>query len=114
MPGTYTAPEVTDDKITPSFVRDQLIECFESANGEFAKLLDQPATEEEIRVQVRAFVEGVFSQCGVSYSEPTKDGILTAIAECKSKAEMMMGPKGASIIEHHYHEMTKLVNRLPG
>jgi hypothetical protein len=113
MPEPYRAPNVPDAEVTPAFVRDQLLECFESANGEFARLLDQPATEEEIRVQVRSFVESVFSQCGVDYASPTKEGILTAIAECKSKAEKMMGPKGTSIIEHHYDEMTKLVGRLP-
>jgi hypothetical protein len=38
---------------------------------------------------------------------------MTAINQCKSNAETMMGPKGADIINHHYSEMMKLVNRLP-
>jgi len=58
------------------------------------------------------FVEGVFSQCGVSYVSPTKEGIITAISECKRNAEQMMGSQGSSIIEHHYSEMMKLVNKL--
>lgn len=112
MQPTYEAPNVPDDQVTPTFVRDELLKCFESANGEFARLLHQPVTDEQLKQQVKMFVEGVFSQCGVSYVAPTKDGILTAISQCKANAEQMMGSQGAQIIEHHYAEMMKLVSRL--
>ncbi len=108
----YAAPNVPDAEVTPIFVRDELLKCFESANGEFAKLLHQPVTEEQLKQQVKSFVEGVFASCGVSYVEPTKEGIVTAISQCKQNAEQMMGTQGAPIIEHHYAEMMKLVNRL--
>jgi hypothetical protein len=110
--GTYKAPSVSDDQVTPVFVRDELLKCFESANGEFAKLMHQQVTDEQIREQVKGFVEGVFSNCGVSFVEPTKEGITAAISECKSNAEKMMGSQGVTIIEHHYSEMMKLVDRL--
>lgn len=106
------APQVPDEEITPDFVRDQLLSCFESANREFADLLHQPVTDEELKVQVKTFVQTVFSQCGVSYAEPSKAGIIAAISECKSSAEKMMGPQGSEIIQHHYAEMMKLVDRL--
>jgi len=112
MTQTYVAPDVPDAKITPAFVRDELLKCFESANGEFARILHQPVTDEQLKTQVKAFVEGVFSQCGVSYVSPTKEGIVTAISECKRNAEQMMGTQGSAIIDHHYAEMMKLVNRL--
>ena len=112
MPGTYIAPDVSDVQVTPAFVRDELLKCFESANGEFARLMHQPVTDEQLKQQVKGFVEGVFAQCGVSYVEPTKAGIAAAISECKNNAEKMMGSQGAAIIEHHYAEMMKLVNRL--
>jgi hypothetical protein len=112
MQSTYKAPNVPDEEVTPTFVRDELLKCFESANGEFARLLHQPVTDEQLKQQVKMFVEGVFSQCGVDYVAPTKDGILTAISQCKANAEQMMGSQGAEIIEHHYAEMMKLVNRL--
>jgi len=112
MPGTYTAPNVPDDRVTPTLVRDQLLLCFESANGEFARILHQPVTDEQLKQQVRSFVEGVFSNCGVSYVAPTREGIVTAISECKRNAETMMGPKGTEIINHHYNEMMKLVDKL--
>ena len=113
MTQTYKAPDVPNEKVTPEFVREELLRCFESANKEFMTVLNQPVTDEQLRQQVRQFVEGVFVNCGVSYAEPTKQGILSAISQCKSNAEGMMGPQGAGIIEHHYEEMMKLVNRLP-
>ncbi len=113
MSQVYKAPNVTAERVTPEFVREELLRCFESANREFAKVLKQPVTDEVLKEQVRQFVTQVFSQCGVSYASPTKQGILTAIETCKSNAQAMMGPKGSEIIEHHYEEMMKLVNRLP-
>ena len=113
MTQTYKAPEILNERVTPEFVRDELLRCFESANKEFMTILNQPVTDEQLRQQVRQFVEGVFVNCGVSYADPTKQGILTAISQCKSNAEKMMGPQGAAIIQHHYDEMMKLVNRLP-
>jgi hypothetical protein len=112
MAQPYVAPDVPDDELTPVLVRDELLKCFESANGEFAKVLHQPVTDEQLKQQVKSFVEGVFSQCGVSYVSPTKEGIVVAISECKRNAEQMMGPQGAEIIQHHYSEMMKLVDRL--
>ncbi len=112
MTGTYTAPDIPADKVTPTLVRDELLKCFESANGEFARMLHQTVTDEQLKQQVKTFVEGVFSQCGVSYVSPSKEGILTAISECKRNAEQMMGPRGAEVIDHHYGEMMKLVDKL--
>jgi len=112
MTGTYVAPDIPADRVTPELVRDELLKCFGSANGEFARMLNQPVTDEQLRVQVKTFVEGVFSQCGVSYVSPTKEGIVTAISECRRNAEQMMGPKGADVINHHYAEMMKLVDKL--
>ncbi len=112
MTSTYAAPDVPEDRVTPEFVRDELLKCFESANSEFARILHQQVTDEQLRQQVKSFVEGVFSQCGVSYVSPNKAGIVTAIAECRRNAEKMMGPQGTAIIEHHYSEMMKLVDRL--
>ncbi len=112
MTQTYKAPDVPTDRITPEFVRDELLTCFESANREFATLLKQPVTDEQLKQQVKQFVESVFVNCGASYTNPTKDGILIAMNQCRSNAEKMMGPQGAGIIQHHYDEMMKLVDRL--
>jgi hypothetical protein len=76
--------------------------------------MKQPVTSEQLRQQVLQFVTGVFASCGVNFDNPTKSGIMTAIEQCKSNAEAMMGPAGADVIRHHYAEMAKLVQRLPG
>ena len=111
---TYKAPNVPDSQVTPDFVRDQLLLCFESANKEFMDIMKQPVTSEQLKQQVRQFVTGAFASCGVSFDNPTKAGILSAIEQCKSNAEAMMGPAGADVIKHHYAEMSKLLTRLPG
>jgi phosphoglycolate phosphatase-like HAD superfamily hydrolase len=113
MTQTYKAPDVPSDRITPEFVSDELLSCFESANREFATLLNQPVTDEQLKQQVKQFVESVFVNCGASYTDPTKEGIVTAMNQCRTNAEKMMGPQGAGIIQHHYDEMMKLVDRLP-
>lgn len=113
MTETYTAPNVSNADLTPAFVRDELLRCFESANQQFFEILGQPVTDEQLRAQVHEFVTGVFRQCGVQFETPTKQGIRTAIDQCKTNAEGMMGDKGADIIRHHYAEMSKLVDRLP-
>ena len=112
MPETYRAPDVSTEKVTPQLVRDELLTCFESANREFSSLLKQPITDEALKEQVKKFVETVFAACGVNFDNPTKQGILTAMAQCKANAERMMGPQGTEIIEHHYGEMMKLVSKL--
>lgn len=113
MTHTYQAPIIPDSKLSTELVRDELLRCFESANREFMSLMNQQVTDEQLKGQVKQFVEGVFQQCGASYTNPTKNGILVAISQCKSNAESMMGPRGAEVIQHHYAEMMKLVNRLP-
>ena len=109
----YRAPSVPDSKVTPEFVRDELLNCFESANREFGRLLNMQMTDEALKQQVKSFVSTVFQECGVSYTNPTRQGIEVAIKTCKDNAEKMMGAQGADIIRHHYAEMMKLVDRLP-
>jgi hypothetical protein len=113
MTESYKAPDLRREQVTPTLVRDELLKCFESANKEFLGLIHQPTTDEALRAQVRQFVTTVFQGCGVSFESPTKTGIVTAIAQCKTNAEAMMGPAGADIIRHHYSEMMKLVDKLP-
>ena len=108
----YAAPEIPSEQVTVQLVRDELLKCFESANREFSTLLNQPVTDEALKQQVRQFVTTVFANCGVSFEDPSKEGIVTAIGQCRSNAEEMMGPQGASIIAHHYSEMMKLVTKL--
>jgi len=112
MTAPYKAPVLSDLEINPQRVRDELLTCFESANREFMRLMNQPVTDEALKQQVRQFVVTIFSQCGASYTSPTREGIVAAINECKGNAEKMMGPQGTEIIRHHYDEMMKLVNRL--
>jgi len=113
MSGEYKAPEVQKGKVTPTLVRDELLKCFESANKEFLNILNRPTDDQALKAQVRQFVTGSFQSCGANFDQPTKEGIVSAMNQCKSSAEAMMGEKGTAIIKHHYDEMMKLVNKLP-
>jgi hypothetical protein len=109
----YKAPNVPASQVTPDFVRDQLLICFESANREFMDIVKQPVSSDQLKQQVRQFVTTAFASCGVSFDNPTKSGIVSAIEQCKSNAEAMMGPAGTDVIRHHYAEMSKLLQKLP-
>ncbi len=113
MTGEYRAPDIPRESVTPALVRDELLKCFESANKEFMYILNQPTNDQVLRAQVKEFVTSSFQSCGASFDNPTKDGITSAITQCKANAEAMMGQKGAEIIRHHYSEMMKLVHKLP-
>ncbi len=112
MTGEYRAPRVKG-RVTAAFVRDELLSCFESANREFLCVLNRPTDEAALKTQVRQFVSGSFQSCGANFEQPTKEGIVSAMSQCRANAEAMMGERGAAIIEHHYTEMMKLVQRLP-
>src|SRR2546429_9196513 len=107
MTQTYKAPNVPSDRITPEFVRDELLSCFESANREFATLLNQPVTDEQLKQQEKQFVESVFVNCGASYTDPTKQRILPDMNQSTSNAETMQGHHGAQRNQQHYDEMKK-------
>ncbi|MFQ5950992.1 MAG: hypothetical protein ACE5KH_02775 [Candidatus Geothermarchaeales archaeon] len=114
MAGRYIAPDVPAEQLTLDFVRDELLTCFESAQSEFLELQGQKLPEEELRGQVAQFVKGSFQSCGASFDQPTREGIILAIEECKKNATQGFGEAGVPIIDHHYGEMMKLVSRLSG
>ena len=116
--GIYEAPDLSPEQVTPVVVRDELLKCFESANREFGKIMNQPPApadiqqQQQLKHQVRQFVESVFQKCDVDFESPHKEGIVMAIEECKKNAEAMMGPAGKEVVAHHYEEIMKLVDRL--
>lgn len=75
-------------------------------------VLNQSVTDGQIKQQVQQFVTEVFHNCGLDFENPRKEGIVTAIEQCKKSAESMMGTRGNEIIQHHYKEMMKLVEKL--
>ena len=110
---TYLAPKLEPRQVDLVVVRDELLKCFESANREFFEILHHLANDDDqIKQQTRQFLITVFQSCGVSFDNPSKEGIITAIEQCKKNAEGMMGEKGTQIIDHHYIEIMKLVNKL--
>src|SRR6266702_1344478 len=87
-----------------SMLRKRQQRIFQTTGSTSHRLCAQRTSENVRRISLL--------KCGASFTNPTKWGIITAIGECKTNAEKMMGPPGADIIKHHYEEMMKLVNRL--
>jgi hypothetical protein len=50
--------------------------------------------------RVRQFLIAVFSDCGASYRDPTKESILEATDKCKISTEDRMDTPGKEIIKH--------------
>ena len=101
-----------NEKITVTYARDRLINCFETANKEIAYALNQKIPEKELKARVKLFVMDAFKKCNVDFDNPTKEGLQKAMELCKKNTEEMLGEKGAKIVEKHYKEMMELFSRI--
>lgn len=96
----------------PAIVTERLINCFETANREINKALDQEVPEEELKARVKLFVGDAFRKCDVDIRNPTKKSLRAAMEMCKVNTEKMLGPKAESIIKKHYKEMSEIIDKL--
>jgi len=113
MIGGYTAPEVSDTTITPIFVRSELLRCLEVTYSDLLNLMNLELEETVVRDRVLQFVTVIFQDCNVSFDDPTKQGLLKAIDECKKRAVLMMGPVGLEVIDSLSQQMVQLVEKIP-
>src|SRR5438093_2467480 len=74
MRETYTAPNVSDADLTPSFVRDELLRFFASANQQRFDLLGHPMSNDQLRAQARDFVTDASHESGLPSETPTGMG----------------------------------------
>ena len=113
MIGGYTAPEVSDSNITPIFVRSELLRCLEVTYSDLLNIMNLDLEEKDVRDRVLQFVKVIFQDCNVSFDDPTKQGLLKAIDECKKRAVLMMGPVGLEVIDSLSQQMVQLVEKIP-
>ncbi|MGC8687506.1 MAG: hypothetical protein ACP5RM_02285 [Candidatus Micrarchaeia archaeon] len=112
MPAHKRSTTKTAKKISTTYARDRLINCFETANKEINNALNQKVPEKELKARVRLFVGDAFRKCDVDFNNPSKEGLLKAMELCKKNTEKMLGKKGAKIVEKHYNEMLELFSRI--
>ncbi len=113
MTGGYSAPDVSDANITPIFVRSELLRCLEVTYSDLLDIMNLDLEEKDVRDKVLRFVKVIFQDCNVSFDDPTKQGLLKAIDECKKRAVLMMGPVGLEVIDSLSQQMVQLVEKIP-
>ncbi|MFA6355374.1 MAG: hypothetical protein WCW65_03040 [Candidatus Paceibacterota bacterium] len=93
--------------ITPLMVRDAIIECFKQAHCEDSGI----AKEDEIinKQYCGDIVRKAFSDTDSNFDKPTKDMIIKSLDNLKS---FSLNFRDKSIIEKHYNQILKLVNKL--
>ena len=95
-----------DQEITPLMVRDAIVKCFYKAHCADAQL----AQEKEMgQPYCQEIVKKAFADSGGDFEKPTKKSIMDSLEKLKEFAANFRNP---SIIEKHYSEIMKLVNRL--
>jgi len=104
--------DAENGKITVTYARDRLINCFETANKEIAEALNQKIPEKELKARVKLFVMDAFKKCNVDFDNPTKEGLEKAMELCRKNTEKMLGKDGAKIVEKHYNEMMELFSKI--
>ncbi len=99
--------------VTGKIAVKRLINCFETANEEINKALDQNVPKKELNARVKLFVGDAFRKCNVDINNPTKDGLKQSMEMCRLNTEKMLGPKADKIIKKHYKEMSEIIEKLP-
>lgn len=107
----------TKKPFTAADVRDAIVLCFTQAHKEvldelkkYSKEKITPQEWEEMKkINVRQLIRGFFKKVGGDYDKPTKYSLLLVINELANFASNFRSQK---IIEKHYHEIQKLIDKL--
>ena len=96
-----------DEEVTPLKVRDAIVNCFLEAHCTDTGI---PADDKEAnREYSRLIVKKAFSEFEGEFDRPSKESILKALEKL---AEFSKNFRDPSIIEKHYSEIMKLVDKL--
>ena len=107
----------TEKHISPSDVRDAIVECFTQAHKEQLDELKEYSHnnisdkefEEMKRINVRQLVRNMMKNSGGDYDRPTKETIKKAIEKLKEFAGNF---RNQEIIEKHYKDILVLIEKL--
>ena len=97
-----------EELITPVMVRDAMVRCFYEAHCAQAGL----GLKKEVFVDksyCQEIVRKAFSDAGEDFDKPSKESILKALNNLKTFSASFREP---NIIEKHYNEIMRLVERL--
>lgn len=108
----------TSKAITPLIVKDAIFKCFLEAHKEVLDMMKeyhQFESEEEFvklkELDIEMLLKEKMRKSGGNYENPSKEDITNLCSELANFAKKFRNPK---IIEKHYKEIMKLVEKLPG
>lgn len=96
-----------DEPVTPIMVRDAITECFRQAH-----CLDTGVdfnNDEANLTYCRSIVQKAFADAGGDFNNPTKDSIVGCLGNL---VQFSKNFRDTSIVEKHFEEIMKLVNRI--
>jgi len=104
-------------KVTPKLVRDAIIECFYQAHQEVLRdmyiLLQEGKINKEPEEMGKEYIKetiiNYFIKVGGNFENPTKEHIMLVLEELREFAKGFRSPE---IINKHYGEIMKLVEKL--
>ncbi len=102
------------EKLTPLFVRDQLIQCFIKTNKKFlkeqAKKSGKNLSPQEIEKRLKADVKKAFELVNEDFSNPKKESFPKVISLLRQKSKL--AKKTEKEIMQHIHQIMALVKKL--
>lgn len=107
----------TEKPFTVEDVREAIVRCFVQAHSEvmdsYINDIDKNASAEEIeemkKVNVRQIIKKAFGDSGGDFDNPNKESIIGACGKLK---EFAANFRNQEMIQEHYKEIMKLVEKL--
>lgn len=96
----------TSKKITPSVVRDAIVDCFYRAHCVSSSIYE---TSEANKVMCEQIIRKMFEESGGDFDFPSKDSILRVLEKLKDFSANFRDPE---IIKQHEAEIMELVSLL--
>jgi len=105
-----------DKEITATDVREALVKCFLMAHEKELETIKEYYATESIdeynrlkEINVEMLIRDFFKKVGGDYEVPTKESLLSV---CQKLAEYAANFRTKKVIEGHYAEMLKLIDKI--
>lgn len=107
----------TTQPVTAMMVREALTQCFKEAHqavldldDELAEWSSKEEREHFHNLQIDLIIKNAFTQAGVAYEQPTKEGLYKTVDALAQFAEAF---RKHEIVEKHACEVKKLIDKIP-
>lgn len=102
--------------VSPSDVRDAIVECFTQAHSEalselknYNKDLSDAEFEQIKRINVEQLIRNFFEETGGNFDKPTRDSIMPVLDKLREFAKNFRSPE---VIQKHFEEICILLKKI--